>query len=162
MEFIIAKVTLWSATYVFSGQYWLWHHNKLGHPFKLDLGLTEEDSISRQFQKRLVTKTTISPVNMFGLFLHELSLKVSWLIYVEQIPVWMDRTWSWIRPNVTTSKPLSCCFTVDFLSSWLCLLYLSCQRLDKLGKESRLIFQKLSYDNQKVNINWKDKTRYSV
>lgn len=145
----------------FSGQYW--HHNELGHPFKfIDLALTEEDSISRQFQKRLVTKTTIDPVNMLGLVLHEVLLKVSWLILVEQIPLGMVRTWSWIRPNVTTSKPLSCCFTVDFLSSWLFLLYLSCQQLDKLGKESRLICQKLSYDNHKVNINWKDKTRYSV
>lgn len=43
----------------------------------IDLGLTEEDSISRQFQKRSVTKTTINPVNMVGLVLHEVILEVS-------------------------------------------------------------------------------------
>lgn len=43
----------------------------------IDLGLTEEDSISRQFQKRLVTKTTIDPAYMVGLVLHEVLLEVS-------------------------------------------------------------------------------------
>lgn len=43
----------------------------------IDLGLTEEDSISRQFQKRLVTTTTIDPVNMVGIVLHEVLFKVS-------------------------------------------------------------------------------------
>lgn len=43
----------------------------------IDLGLTEEDSISRQFQKRLVTTTKIDPVNMVGLVLHEVLLEIS-------------------------------------------------------------------------------------
>lgn len=56
----------------------------------IDLSLTEEDSISRQFQKRLVTTTTIDPVNMVGIVLHEVLFKVSWLIFVKPIPLWVE------------------------------------------------------------------------